>query len=406
MNKETQWKRTFFIIWAGQAFSILGSSAAQFAIIWWLTEHTGSAVVLAMASMVGFLPQAIIGPFAGTWVDRLSRKTVMVAADLFIAAASLVLAIAYLLGNPAIWLIFLILFLRAVGSVFHTPAMQAAMPMLVPKSELTKTGGWSQFLQSGSLMLGPVLGTMLMTTFSIPAVMLVDIIGAMIAATALFTVKITDPEMNPSGQNILGEMLDGLKEINQNKLLKAITIPLMLVTFIYLPVGSLFPLMVRGHFGGTAWHASIVEFLFAGGLLVSSLILGVWGGLKDKFLMINLALGSLGVCLAAAGALSSSAFTAFAVLSAFMGITGNLFSVPYIAYIQSTTPPASLGRVFAIVTSLMSLATPLGLFVAGPLAEVVGVASWFFFSGILIVLTAVLGHIMTRKEAKMVNTSI
>lgn len=73
-NQENQWKRTFFIIWTGQAFSILGSSAAQFAIIWWLTVQTGSPAVLAMATLVGFLPQAIIGPFAGVWVDRIRRK--------------------------------------------------------------------------------------------------------------------------------------------------------------------------------------------------------------------------------------------------------------------------------------------------------------------------------------------
>lgn len=404
MNKETRWKRTFFIIWAGQAFSVLGSSAAQFAIIWWLTEQTGSAVVLAMAGMVGFLPQAIIGPFAGAWVDRLSRKTVMIVADLFIAVAGGVLAVAFLLGTPAIWLVYLILFLRAVGSVFHAPALQAAIPMLVPQSELTKAGGWSQFLQSGSLMLGPVIGTLLMTTFSIPAVMLIDIIGAILAALALFMIKIADPEKTPD-ENILGEMLAGLLEIKKNRLLFAITIPMMLVSLIYLPVSSLFPLMVNGYFGGTAWHGSIVEFFFAGGLLVSSLILGVWGGLEDKFLMMNLSIGFLGVTLIVSGALPQTAFTAFVVLSALMGLTGSFFSVPYIAYIQSTIPAASLGRVLAILTSMMSLAIPLGLFLAGPLAERVGVASWFFYSGILIVLTAIVGHIMVRREEGKVNTS-
>jgi len=90
--KSRSWAVTFFIIWTGQAFSLLGSSAAQFAIIWWLTIQTGSATVLAMAGLAGFLPQALVGPFAGVWVDRLSRKRVMIAADLFIAAASGALA--------------------------------------------------------------------------------------------------------------------------------------------------------------------------------------------------------------------------------------------------------------------------------------------------------------------------
>jgi DHA3 family macrolide efflux protein-like MFS transporter len=112
----------------------------------------------------------------------MSRKTVMMMADPFIASVSALLAILFSIGIPSVRIVYVILFLRAAGSVFHAPAMQAAMPMLVPESELTKTGGWSQFIQSGSLMMGPVLGTMLMTAFSIPVVMLVDVAGAVIAS--------------------------------------------------------------------------------------------------------------------------------------------------------------------------------------------------------------------------------
>ena len=62
--------RPFFIIWLGQAFSRLGSQIVQFALIWYLTNTTGSATVLAIASMVGLLPQVILGPLAVTLVDR------------------------------------------------------------------------------------------------------------------------------------------------------------------------------------------------------------------------------------------------------------------------------------------------------------------------------------------------
>lgn len=397
-NISAKWKKTFFIIWSGQAFSLLGSSAAQFAVIWWLTLQTGSPAVLALASIAGILPIAIIGPFAGVWVDRLSRKTVMVAADLFVAAAGAVLAISFFTGTPPTWLIYLILFLRSVGSVFHSLAFQAAMPMLVPASELTRTGGWNQFVLSGSIMLGPVLGTFIMTVLSLPFVMLVDIAGAVIAAVTVAAVNIPDPEPATNGTpNIISEMLDGLKVINQNKPLKAITVPIMLASLIYVPVGSFFPLMVNVHFRGTAWHASIIEFVFAGGLLLSSLILGVWGGIKNKFLMINLAICTLGAALAGGGMLPPSAFIVFGLLSTIMGMTGSFLTVPYTAYVQSTVPPASLGRVLSILSSMMTLAMPVGLFFAGPLAETMGIANWFLYSGILVVITALLGYIMTRR---------
>jgi MFS family permease len=72
-----RWKASFFAVWGGQALSILGSQLVQFALIWYLTVQTDSATVLATASLVGTLPQVILGPFVGTLVDRWNRRWIM-----------------------------------------------------------------------------------------------------------------------------------------------------------------------------------------------------------------------------------------------------------------------------------------------------------------------------------------
>ena len=102
------------------------------ALIFYLTEKTGSALVLSLATFFGFLPQAVLGPFIGVWVDRWSRKAVMIGADLFIALAGVALAIIALNAQPPIWVVLGILFLRSVGSAFHSPAMSAVTPLIVP----------------------------------------------------------------------------------------------------------------------------------------------------------------------------------------------------------------------------------------------------------------------------------
>src|SRR5918996_174686 len=86
------WARPFFTIWAGQALSLFGSALVQFALIWWLTQKSGSATVLAIAVMAGMLPQIVIGPFAGALVDRWNRRIIMIAADAMIAIFTLLLA--------------------------------------------------------------------------------------------------------------------------------------------------------------------------------------------------------------------------------------------------------------------------------------------------------------------------
>jgi MFS family permease len=78
---QSNWKAKFFTIWSGQALSLVGSALVQFALVWWLTVETGSATVLAMASLVALLPQIVLSPFVGALVDRWNRRLVMIVAD-------------------------------------------------------------------------------------------------------------------------------------------------------------------------------------------------------------------------------------------------------------------------------------------------------------------------------------
>ena len=82
------WKKKFIIIWTGQLFSILSSSIAQFSIVLWISLKTGSAEVLSFATIAALLPQALLGPFAGVFVDRWNRKWTMIGACLLYTSPS------------------------------------------------------------------------------------------------------------------------------------------------------------------------------------------------------------------------------------------------------------------------------------------------------------------------------
>lgn len=131
------WKKTFAVIWSGQLASILSSSVVAFAIIFWVSLETGSAQVLALAAIAGMLPQSLLGPLVGVYVDRWDRKWTMILADSFIALCTLLLAVLFWLGVARMWHIYVLLACRSIGSAFHTPAMQASVPLLAPKQQLT-----------------------------------------------------------------------------------------------------------------------------------------------------------------------------------------------------------------------------------------------------------------------------
>ena len=129
---------SFWLLWSGQAVSLFGSQLVQFALIWWLTKETGSGTVLATATLVGIVPQVVLGPIIGALVDRWNRQRILFVADTAVALASLFLALLFELGIVEIWHVFAILFVRALGSAFHGPTMLTSTALMVPKEQLTR----------------------------------------------------------------------------------------------------------------------------------------------------------------------------------------------------------------------------------------------------------------------------
>ena len=101
------WKKKFIIIWSGQLFSILSSSIAQFSIVLWISLKTGSAEVLSFAMIAALLPQALLGAFAGVYVDRWNRKWTMIGADSFVALCSGIIALLFYLDIVELWHIYI-----------------------------------------------------------------------------------------------------------------------------------------------------------------------------------------------------------------------------------------------------------------------------------------------------------
>lgn len=402
---HTDWKKQFAVIYAGQAFSLLGSAAVQFAVIWWLTVQMESAVTLALATAASFLPNIVLGPFAGVWIDRYNRKKVMIAADGAVALSSVILGIAFLcMEVPPVWFIYIVLFMRGIGNTLHSPAMQAAIPMLVPVEMLTKAGGWGNLIVSVSTMLGPALGAGLMGVFPIAVIMLIDIMGALIAILCLSMVRIPDLPRRAEKVRMLQDIKNGFTAISRNKPLITVFFPIIFASILYMPMGTLFPLLVRVHYMGGAWHNAAVEFVFSGGLLVSSFIIGVWGNSKRRFVMISSSMIVLGVAAVISGGLPPEGFWGFVICCFFMGASGTLFHVPLMAYIQETIPPEMMGKVFSLFTMAMILATPLGLLAAGPVSEAVGVHRWFLWSGLLMGVTGIICMFMTHSFDKPIGS--
>lgn len=396
MTTETKfWKKKYFTMLAGQSVSLITSGILQMSIIFYLTAKTNSAMVLSIATLMGFLPQAVIGPFAGTFVDRHSRKGVMIGADLMIAATGGFLAVVSVFMELPIWLIMLVLFVRSIGNAFHSPASSAVTPLMVPQDQLTKCAGYNQTMQAAVSLISPAAAAFLYSVWSLSTIILLDIIGAVLACGVVAVLSIPNPPICPgeSQNSFFRDMKEGYFELKKNKGLFALLWIGTAYMFFFMPISAFYPLMSMGYFRGTPTHASIAEIAFAGGMLAGGILLSVWGGFKNRIFSIGLSVLVMGVSIAISGLLPTNAFFIFVICCTVMGLTSPFYGVQN-ALFQEQLPPEYLGRVFSLLGSVMSFAMPLGLLCSGIFAELIGVEKWFLLCGIGIIAVAVLVFVL------------
>lgn len=390
-SSDRSWRVPFFTIWLGQAASLLGSSLVQFALVWWLTLQTGSATVLAIASLVGILPTIVLGPFAGAMVDRLNRRRVMIIADAGIAAATALLAVIYILGWMQPWHIYVILLVRAIGSTFHWPAMQASTTLLVPKEQLARIGGMNQTLSGLMSIVSPPLGALVVSVLPLYGALSIDILTALIAITTLLFVAIPQPQSEgvaPDGhplRTLLQDVAAGFRYVVRWRGLLILLIMAAMLNMLLNPIGVLLPLLVTRVFKGGALQLGSLESVFGVGIVLGGIALSAWGGFKHRMLTVTLGLFGQGIGIIAIGLAPAAAFWLVLAGIFVVGVMLAFTNGPLLAVMQVAVAPEMQGRVFTTMASLSSLLAPLGLALAGPLSDALGLRIWYIITAVLCV---------------------
>lgn len=396
MENKIKWRGRFLTIAIGQAVSLIGSSAVQFALIWWLAEQTASPMIMGIAGLAAYLPMAFLSPFAGVAADKYSRKIICITADLSMGAAALAAALLLYAITFPIWAVLVILFIRGIGGTFHQPAIQSIIPQLVPAEELVRVNGWMQLMTAGSFILGPVIGAALYAALPMSLVLLTDVIGAIFACAALAVVKIPPLERHENHETgFLSRFKEGIRVYREDKRLLKLIIAEVLCMLFYAPLSTFYPLMTSDYFNLSAMYGSIVEVTFAAGMMIAALLFGSVLKIKNKIRTSYLGLWGIGVTTAVCGLMPATfpGWIVFAITCAGMGAFGNVHGIPLTAYIQETVAPDKMGRAFSLIGQITAFAMPIGLLVSSPIAEKVGVHIWFLISGIgiLLELTFVVG---------------
>jgi DHA3 family macrolide efflux protein-like MFS transporter len=392
LEKPKPWAPRFFTIWTGQAFSLFGSQLVSFAVIWWLTQTTGSATILATASLVGLLPQVILGPFTGTLVDRWNRRLTMIVADSLIALATIVLAILFTLGSVQIWQVYALLFIRSVCGGFHWPAMQASTTLMVPKEHLTRIQGLNQMLQGGMSIISAPLGALFLAILPMQGILAIDVFTAMLAVIPLLFFHVPQPERNdllPEAQGKSSFWQDfraGLSYVWGWPGLMLIGIMATVINFLLTPAFSLLPILITKHFNGQAIQLATLESFFGIGIIAGGLVLSAWGGFKRRVVTSLVGLVAMGIGCLVMGLLPPSAYIIAVAVALYLGFVNPIVNGPLFAAVQAAVAPEMQGRVFTLIGTMAAAMSPNGLIIAGPIADNLGVQTWFLIGGVVTLL--------------------
>ncbi len=406
MDQKTSshWLRIFIPIWAGQVFSLLGSGLVHFALIWWMTEKTGSAAVLASAALVGLLPQVFLSPFAGALVDRWNRRWVMVVADGVIALTTFGLVVLFAIGQVQLWHVYAALFIRSLGGAFHWPAMQASTSLMVPRQHLSRVAGANQAL-NGLINIGaPPLGAMLISVLPIFQVLAVDIVTAGLAILPLLFIAIPQPvredaHLTVTPKTIWADVRGGFRYVVSWPGMFTLLIMAAMVNFLLSPGSAFMPLLVTRHFNGDALQLAWMQSAWGAGVVAGGLLLSAWGGFRRKIITSMLSLMGIGVGVLITGAAPAWGYWIAWSGMLISGFMNPLTNGPLFALLQTKIEPHMQGRVFTLVNSLAQAMMPLGMMIGAPVAEWLGLRAWYLFGGIMCLLMGVIGL-----TARMINT--
>jgi DHA3 family macrolide efflux protein-like MFS transporter len=383
---EKRWAPRFFTIWTGQMISRLGSRAGGFALVWWLTLETGSAQVLATATLGLILPSVLLGPLVGAYVDRWNRRLTIMVSDTGIALASLLLAYLFWTGNMEMWHVYGIIVLRAIGDAFHMPAIGASTTMLVPPQHLTRIAGLNQSVGGAMQVAGPIMGALLISVMPVHSIMLMDVGTAAIAVIPLLFLRIPQPTVDPSAEreSIIVSIKMAFRFVCEHRGLLHIMLIASFMNFIINPVITLLPLLVTTHFGGTALHLGWLQSASGIGLIAGGLALSTWGGFRRKTTTLYVGAGLQGLALAVLGATPSSLFALAVVAMVANGLCNAMYNGSGFALLQATVPPQMQGRVFTLNGSIVQAAYPISLAILGPVVGLIGIRAWYIGGGLLV----------------------
>ncbi|MDV3278222.1 MAG: MFS transporter [Nitrososphaerales archaeon] len=397
---------SMFFLWAGEIVSQSGDYVFAIALPWLVLLQTGSAFYVSLTSAIAWTP-LLLSPIAGVYVDRTNRKTSVILGNLVQGSAAVTMAVLYAAGALSLPALLALVFVIYFFDQFVSTAIDAILPRLVEsKSELAAVNALFSISSSTNRIAGYVVGGTVIALAGVEVPILYDGTTFLFAALLTFAFvsslygrisrppnKSNDPDIHTMG--FKAEFVEGARFVKKNRLFLELTVVVFVVNFFVSgPSALIAPYVADSLHLGSLGFGIVVGALGAGGIVGSYVFgkLNVRGYVGRLFFAMALLIG---VSLLIMGLIPS--FYLSSLLLFVIGLAGVLVNLPIMTLIQAKVPNEMLGRVLAILVTLMSAAAPVAAIVAGGLAVVASTHAVFAYFGMGAVLTVLPSYAMFRE---------
>ncbi|WP_042353048.1 MFS transporter [Bacillus massiliigorillae] len=371
-------QKDFTLLVIGQIISLFGNSILRFSLSLYVLDVTGSATAFGSILAISMIPTILLSPIGGVLADRVNRRNIMVCLDALMALVCIVF-LTVVGSDHIVFLVAGVMIIFSIIQSMYQPAVQSSVPILVESEHLLQANGVVAQVNALATFLGPILGGMFYGFFDLKAIVIVSTIAFGISAILEVFIRIPFTKQAFNG-NVLDMVVTDLKQAlhfisKDNPIVFKV---LLVVAGLNLFFSSMLmiglPYLIKIQLGLSSQLYGIAESILAIGAIAAGLLIGVVSkkySIQNSYVFILLG-GIVLIPIAIVSGLDVHPMFAYVVicLSTFLCLASvGIFSIFAQTFIQTETPTAMLGKVSALVGTIVMCSYPLGQSLYGVLFD-------------------------------------
>ena len=373
------WRHADFLkLWAGQTISLFGSQVSLLALpLTAVLILKASPFQMGLLTALGSVPTLLFGLIAGVWVDRLRKRSILIAADCGRFLVLGMIPLAFLLGILHMEMLYIFAFLVGTLTVFFNVAYRSYLPSLVEREQLVEGNSKLELSQSVGEVVGPGLAGALVQLLTAPVAILADALSFLVSALSLAWIRVSEPPVKNEKESggILRDLGEGLRFVFGESFLRTLISSFATITLFNSVLEAIFILFMTREIGITPLLLGIIFAVSSVGFILGALLAG-WltrrVGTGMTLLLMPIIIGGSDLIIPLVGLVPHLAFPLIGLAQFLFGLARPVFSINQVSLRQAITPPCLQGRMNATITFVVFGIPTIGALLGGILGQYLG----------------------------------